>query len=119
MARPAALLVIVCALMTLALGGAVARAADPDAPAGAPANWLPNQPWVLDHWLPYDETRLFRILRVDRKQLLAWQRDESHTLADLARLRDVDPRMLPAQLVGPRGDRPRALYRLLVYRATK
>src|SRR5689334_7685532 len=98
---------------------APASAADPDAPPGAPPTWLPDTPWVLDHWLPYDETRLYAILGVQRRDVMAWVRDESHTLGDLARRRGADPRTLPRRLVGPRGTRSPAVYRELLRRAGK
>ena len=26
---------------------------DSDAPPGSPPHWLPGEPWVMQHWLPY------------------------------------------------------------------
>jgi hypothetical protein len=47
------------------------KGADPDAPPGAPASWLPNERWVMEHWLPYVERDLHRILGTDRNDVQA------------------------------------------------
>ena len=39
---------------------------DSDAPPGSPPHWLPGEQWVMQHWLPYDEQRLYSLLGVDR-----------------------------------------------------
>ena len=30
------------------------KSLDSEAPPGAPPHWLPNETWVMQHWLPYD-----------------------------------------------------------------
>src|SRR5215204_2829798 len=62
----------------------VTRSADSDAPASAPAHWLPPEAWVYNHWLPYDETRLYRLLGITRVGLWEQLRDDRRTLAQLA-----------------------------------
>jgi len=62
----------------------VTRSTDSDAPANAPAHWLPPEAWVYNHWLPYDETRLYRLLGITRVGLWEQLRDDRRTLAQLA-----------------------------------
>jgi hypothetical protein len=59
-------------------------AADSHAPPGAPMTWLPKQDWVMRHWLPYDEARLYGLLGVNRRTVATWLRTHGHTLAQLA-----------------------------------
>ena len=59
-------------LAAFAIPVAPAAAADPDAPAGAPANWLPPEPWVGEHWMPFSEAQLERELGIDRHGLQSW-----------------------------------------------
>src|SRR5688500_13627716 len=74
---------------------------DSEAPAGAPPHWLPSEPWVMQHWLPYDERRLYALLEIDRGDIWRWLRDDTRSLADLARLRGWQPEALAAALVAP------------------
>ena len=64
------------------------------------------------HWLPYDEARLYRLLRTDRAAVRRWLRDDRrHTLGQVARRRGLEPEGLADALV-PSGDpvlRQRAL----------
>jgi Tol biopolymer transport system component len=32
---------------------------DSDAPKGAPPHWLPNERWVMQHWIPYGQMRVY------------------------------------------------------------
>ena len=77
------------------------KSLDSDAPAGAPPHWLPNENWVMQHWLPYDETRLYALLGIDRGDVWRWLRDDTRTLADLARLHGWEPAALARELVAP------------------
>src|SRR3954462_13176433 len=80
----------------------VTRSSDSGAPAHAPAHWLPPEAWVYNHWLPYDETRLYRLLGVTRRGLWLQLRDDHRTLAQLAARHGwPDPRRLAAALVAP------------------
>src|SRR5215210_215367 len=80
----------------------VTRSADPDAPANAPAHWLPPEAWVYNHWLPYDETRLYRLLGITRVGLWEQLRDDRRTLGELAARHGwPDARRLAAALVAP------------------
>ncbi|MEA2480138.1 MAG: hypothetical protein QOJ07_2060 [Thermoleophilaceae bacterium] len=101
-----------------AVAAAPAHAHDSESPPGAPHNWLPREPWVMEHWLPYDESRLEALLHTDTPGLLHWLANDHHTLRQLARKRGVDPRTLAARLVAPRrGDVSPATYRVLLSRA--
>ncbi len=85
---------------------------DSEAPARAPAHWLPPEDWVYNHWLPYDEGRLHSLLGVTRGQIWRQLRDDRHNVAELARRRGwPDPAKLAAALVRlqqeDRSDRPR------------
>ena len=80
----------------------VTHSADSDAPANAPAHWLPPEAWVYNHWLPYDEARLYRLLGITRVGLWQQLRDDRRTLAQLAARHGwPDPRRLAAALVAP------------------
>jgi Tol biopolymer transport system component len=92
---------------TLLAGPAAAKVAphSPDdlAPAAAPPHWLPPEPWVYNHWLPYDEQRLYRVLGITRDTLWQQLRDDHRTLAQLAARHGYpDPRRLAAELVATR-----------------
>ena len=99
---------IATGLALLALGGGVAQAKvlhSPDdlAPPDAPAHWLPPEPWIYNHWLPYDEGRLYRVLHITRDELWEQLRDDHRTLAGLAaRHGHRDAEALAAQLVATR-----------------
>src|SRR5215213_3375072 len=74
---------------------------DTEAPPGAPPHWLPGETWVMQHWLPYDERRLYRLLGIDRGDVWRWLRDDTRPLADLARLHGWEPAALARALVEP------------------
>src|SRR4051794_23133295 len=75
---------------------------DSEAPPGSPPHWLPDEPWVMQHWLPYDETRLYRLLGITRGDVWRWLRDDTRTLAGLAALHGrPDPHALARELVAP------------------
>jgi len=96
------------ALLTVIASGAVAApagAADSDAPPGSPPNWLPNEPWVNELWLPFDEERLPAALGMTRGKVFSWIRnDGSHTLAQLAARKSIKVDALAARLVANRTD---------------
>lgn len=78
---------LVVALLALAPGsalGAAPHSPDDLAPPDAPAHWLPPEPWIYNHWLPFDEQRLYRVLHVTRVQLWTQLRDDHRALAGLA-----------------------------------
>lgn len=96
-----------CALAVLATAGPAPAAAphSPDdlAPPDAPAHWLPPEPWVYNHWLPYDEGRLYRVLHITRDGLWEQLRDDHRTLAQLAARHGYpSARVLAAKLVAGR-----------------
>src|SRR3954468_5876149 len=78
------------------------KSLDSEAPPGSPPHWLPNETWVMQHWLPYDEARLYTLLGVDRGDVWRWLRDDTRNLAGLAALHGwKDPDALAAALVAP------------------
>lgn len=100
--RSTALLVVVVAAFVLL--PAPARAQDHGAPAGAGHRWLPCEDWVMMHWVPFEERRLYEELRLERSDVLRWLRDDRrHDLGQLARRRGIDTGDLAARLVEGRG----------------
>lgn len=90
---------------------------DPDAPPGATADWLPDEDWVLQHWLPYTERHLWRVLRTDRLELQKSLR--VRPLAGLARKKHMSTRKVLRRLMEPvRREYPQR-YRLLYERARR
>ncbi len=76
---------------------------DSEAPVTAPAHWLPPEDWVYNHWLPYDEGRLYALLDVTRGTIWRQLRDDRHNLAQLAARHGwPDADVLAAELVAPR-----------------
>jgi hypothetical protein len=93
---------------------AAAPARDSHAPAGAPPDWLPNEPWVMRHWLPYDENALRAALHLRDRAALQAVVSDTRTLADAARAQHLDPGKVVDSLVAPwRGKVSAARYRLL------
>src|SRR3712207_4460488 len=106
------LLVLAAAVLALLAASPAAHAQDSGAPDGALAHWIPNEAWVYEHWLPYDETRLHRVLGVDRGRIWRHLRDDAtHELAELGRARGLSPRELADRLLGPAGGGGRAHHR--------
>ena len=107
-------------LLALGLAGPAA-ARDSAAPANAPGDWLPQEEWVMERWLPYDEARLYAILRITRRDLRRWlANDERRTLGQLAHVRGVPVRGLAERLVEPRRAAVTArVYGALVARARR
>lgn len=78
------------------------KSLDSEAPPGSPPHWLPNETWVMQHWLPYDETRLYALMGVTRGEIWRWLRDDTRNLAGLAALHGYpDPHVLARELVAP------------------
>ena len=76
---------------------------------------------MSNHWLPYDETRLYRLLRIKRSDVWQQLRDDRHNLAQLAPPPGLELRRAsPAALVAPwRAEAPAARLRLLRSRALR
>ncbi len=81
---------------------ASASAHDSLAPRGAEHRWLPAERWVQKHWMPFDESRLYELLRVDTRDVFEWLANDHRTLMQLAQRRGVSPRTLAKQLMEPR-----------------
>ena len=77
------------------------KSLDSEAPPGSPPHWLPNETWVMQHWLPYDETRLYSLLGVTRGDIWRWLRDDTRNLAGLAALHGWEAHALARELVAP------------------
>jgi Tol biopolymer transport system component len=78
------------------------KSLDSEAPPGSPPHWLPNETWVMQHWLPYDETRLYSLLGITRGDVWRWLRDDTRNVAGLAALHGYpDPAVLARELVAP------------------
>src|SRR4051812_769414 len=97
---------VVLTLAVFALMAAPARAQqttslDSEAPPGSPPHWLPNETWVMQHWLPYDETRLYSLMNVTRGDIWRWLRDDTRNLAGLAALHGWKAEDLARELVAP------------------
>ena len=95
------------ALLTLAVlalvpGAAAAKSNDSLAPPDAPPHWLPPEAWVYNHWIPYDEGRLYALLHITREQLWQQLRDDHRNVAQLAARHGWrDPGRLADALVAP------------------
>ncbi len=78
-------------------------AADSLAPPGAKRDWLPQEAWVMEHWLPYDEQQLFSTLGVSVTQVRAYFGGSKHpqvpTLAALAQSHGLDVAGLARRLL--------------------
>jgi hypothetical protein len=99
---------------------AAAQARDSDAPPGAPDTWLPDEAWVGEHWIPYDERDLYRVLKIDQAGLVGWLSGERHNLAGLARARGMTPGAAVDAIMRPQRRRlPASRYRLLRSRAMR
>jgi hypothetical protein len=61
----------------------------------------------MQHWLPYDETRLYSLLGVTRGDIWRWLRDDTRDLAGLAALHGWEAHDLARAPRAPR-DRPRS-----------
>jgi Tol biopolymer transport system component len=79
--RVAPLILVVLALLPAA---AAAKSNDSLAPPDAPPHWLPPEAWVYNHWIPYDEGRLYALLHITREQLWQQLRDDHRNIAQLA-----------------------------------
>lgn len=95
-------LVVAAATVFLLGVSAPAGARDSHAPPGAGDNWLPCDAWVMFHWLPFDEERLYSLLGMSRDRVRAWLRDDNHhTLAQLFARRGMTTRQAAAALAPP------------------
>ena len=110
MRRVAPLILAVLALLPAA---AAAKSNDSLAPPDAPPHWLPPEAWVYNHWIPYDEGRLYALLHITREQLWQQLRDDHRNIAQLAARHGWrDPGRLADALVAPwRGARQRGARR--------
>ena len=107
-------------LLTLSASVPPAIAQDSLAPAGAGVRWLPREQWVTHHWLPYEEGRLLRVLRLSHHDLLRWLRDDRRHVSTLLRARGLRVDAVVDYLVEPWAGRVDPLrYAWLSDRATR
>lgn len=113
--------VLLLAVLCCGLAAAPAGAQDSDAPKGALPHWLPTEQWVYQHWLPFDESRLYAVLGTTRARIWRHLRDDkAHNLGQLARRRDMTLDQAARRLVQPRlATASPALASLLVSRARR
>ncbi len=98
--RRVALLIL--AVLALVPAAAAAKSNDSLAPPDAPPHWLPPEAWVYNHWIPYDEGRLYALLHITREQLWQQLRDDHRNVAQLAARHGWrDPGRLADALVAP------------------
>lgn len=76
--------------------------ADSAAPPGADATWLPVESWVMQRWLPFDETALERIYAMGTKQIARELDRTGNTLTQLAERRHVRTQDLASRLLASR-----------------
>jgi hypothetical protein len=94
---PLLLAALLVALGAPAVAGAATGPADPDAPPGARADWLPDEQWVMERWLPFDQTRLQERLGVGYAEL-ARHIDYGRSLKRLVESRGHSARALAREL---------------------
>src|SRR3954453_16054105 len=75
--------VLLLAVLAIASVGH-AESFDSRAPKTAPPHWLPPAAWGYNHWLPFDERRLYRLGHFDRGDLWRQLRDDHRTVWQLA-----------------------------------
>lgn len=95
-------LTLIAALCAVPAAPAVADRPDTDAPPGAPSDWLPPEEWVMERWLPFDEPRLWEVLRMKRHEVYGYLQRGDRTLRDLAVERGVPVDGLVDHLLAPR-----------------
>jgi WD40 repeat protein len=112
---------LILAVLALLPAAAAAKSNDSDAPSDAPPHWLPPEAWVYNHWIPYDEGRLYSLLHVTRQQLWQQLRDDHRNIAQLAARHGWrNPAQLADALVAPwRGHVGRARLAVLRGRAVR
>lgn len=90
-------------LIILSVVGPVSAATGHDslAPPGAAHQWLPDEPWVMEHRIPFDHAVLERELGLRGRRLEAYLFNDHHTLAILALRRGIEVEALADRLVAP------------------
>jgi hypothetical protein len=83
----AGIAIVLALVLSLAPAARAGDTPDPIAPPGAPGHWLPSSPWVMEHWLPYDERELYRLIGSSRTEIVDHLASDRRTVAELARER--------------------------------
>ena len=95
--------VLTLALALLCLAPAGAQAHDSLAPPGAKHAWLPaHDDWVMQHWIPFDESDLYAALGIDNVAMERWLRNDHHTVEQLAQRKGLTAAELKERLLAPR-----------------
>ncbi|MBI4897720.1 MAG: hypothetical protein HY827_05065 [Actinobacteria bacterium] len=77
-----------------------ADAKDSHAPPGARDRWLPCESWVMFHWMPFSERKLYRLTGISREEFRRYIKDDDHhTLGKLVQRHGKDPDAVVAGLV--------------------
>jgi hypothetical protein len=98
--RPALAALLVLIVIAAFPSAAGAYSPDPAAPPGASIDWLPNEDWVQQRWLPYDEATLERVLHANLYDLQRWVHVR-RTLWSLAQRNGVRPEAALRELMAP------------------
>lgn len=121
--RPLIVLLGIALLITARADSAFAFPAAPvhpdsRAPSGARADWLPNEEWVQERWMPFDEAQLSRILQLDDREIIGYLWNSGRTLNQLARRQGVPLKRLSGRLVSASWPRAKPAQRRLLRRRT-
>lgn len=84
--------ILIAAVVALCCTPSVAHAVTPpdsDAPPGADAMWLPEEEWVMERWMPFDEDRLVARIGMSHVTLYTRLKQGNRSIADIARGRRV------------------------------
>jgi hypothetical protein len=75
-------------------------ARDTHAPDGARDRWLPCESWVMFHWVPFDQARLWEITGIKKLEFRHYIADDDHhTLASLIEQHGKDPDTIVKRLM--------------------
>lgn len=73
---------------------------DSDAPKEAGDRWLPCEPWVMYHWVPFSERELYRATGIKHAEFKDWIRDDDrHNLGQLVRRHGKKPEAVVERLL--------------------
>lgn len=100
--RLVARIVVVPVFAAAMLFVATASAKDSHAPKDARDRWLPCESWVMFHWIPYDQERLWAITGIRQLEFRHFiADDDKHSLALLIKQHGKDPNAVARQLMEP------------------
>lgn len=119
MLRVALLIAALLSVLVVSPTSAQLRA-DPAAPPGASADWLPSEEWVMERWLPFDQTDLLAMLGLDAPALWKLIGRTGRSIDGVAAARGVPRHRLAHRLVNARSSQFDATPRhVLITRANR